>query len=334
MTNLQINELNNNYTKLVKMSVPNFKGLDNSVQQHDIVKISTKENKKNNNLGIKLLLGALGIGATIFAFIKLHKTAAIKPKEELPAELKEIQQIYKDIFKRDINAEETKNFVQRYKKIIDSKTPDNDREYCENLLDEICKDRQTKRPKIHSWIKNVTEADPQCVNGGMATAPNGHYLDIYIYNYHKPEIFSIPEKGMFESLFHETHHVKQDEIVYRTDKEFFLQYLLDKFVSNGEGKMYNEMLRANGGNKEKTLKEIKEIIKQSEEEYWGDLRPFRKNSTEYQEGLKLIEGKKNYKFYGDCSGDEYQNQIIEKSAYADGKKAEKLFDLLKQISLS
>lgn len=332
MTTLQINTSNNNIP-LTKTSVLNFRGEKTPAQQYDIVEISNNDNKKRNkNLGVKLLLSGLAIGATILALVKFHKTSSIKPKEELSAELKEVQQIYKDIFKRDINAEETKDFVQRYKKIIVSKTPDNDREYCEKLLDEICKDRQTKRPKIQDWIKSATEADHQCVNGGMATAPNGHYIDIYAYNYHNPEICSIPEKGFFETLFHETHHVKQDEIVYRTDKEFFLQHILDKFVSNGEGKMYNEILRANGGNKEKTLKEVKEIIRHSEENYWGDLTPFKKDSPEYQEGLRLIEGKKNYKFFGDCIGDEYKNQIIEKGAYADGEKAERLFDLLKQIS--
>ena len=333
MPNLQISNIqniNNYQTKAV--SSPNSRNTKTSELKPDTVEISTKKNN-SNNLGIKLVLGALGIGATILAFVKFHKTSTIKPKEELSAELKEIQQIYKDIFKRDINAEETKDFVQRYKKIINSKTPDNDREYCEKLLDEICRDRQTKRPEIHNWIKSATEADPRCVRGGMATAPNGHYIDIYAYNYHKPEIYSIPEKGMFESLFHETHHVKQDEICYRTDKEFFLQHLFEKFVSNGEGKMYNEMLRANGGNKEKTFIELKEMIRQSEDSYWGDLTPFQRNSVEYKEGLRLIEGKKNYKFFGDCVGDEYKNQIIEKGAYADGAKAERLFDLLKQISL-
>ena len=119
MNNLQINKLNNAYTPLSRTSVPNFRGANNLVQQHDTVEISGNENKKNNNLVIKLLLGALGFGAAIFAFVKLHKTSTVKPKEELSAELKEIQQIYKDIFNRDINAEETKDFVQRYKKIID-----------------------------------------------------------------------------------------------------------------------------------------------------------------------------------------------------------------------
>ena len=94
------------------------------------------------------------------------------------------------------------------------------------------------------------------------------------------------------------------------------------------------MLQANGGNKEKTVREVKEKISQQVENYWGKFLPFEKSSADYKYGLNLIEGKKNYKFFGDCaSNEEYRNQIIEKGAYADGEKAERLFDLLKQVSL-
>lgn len=334
MTNLQIKHSNNGYAPLARTSVPDFRGTNNSAEQRDIVEIRGKENKKNKNLGIKLLLGALGVGAAIFAFVKLHKSSATKPKEELSAELKEIQQIYKDIFKRDISAEETKDFVRRYKKIIDSKTPDNDREYCENLLDEICKDRQTKTPKITRWYKSINEAPPRCERGLMATMPDGRTISVYIYNYYNDPKIPIPEKGMFETLFHETHHVKQDEIIYRTDKEFCIQHSLDKFIDNGEGAMYKNMLNANNGDKEKTLRELKETMKRELDFHWGSFAPFEKNSAEYQEGLRLIEGKKNYKPFWECASDEeYENQIIEKGAFADGRKAERLFDLLKRISL-
>lgn len=329
MTNLQINILNKRFAPLTRTSIPNFRGANIPVQQQDALEINSKENKKknDNNFVAKLLLGALGVGTAIFASVKLYKTLAIKPKEELSLELKKIQQIYKDIFKREISAEETKDFVQRYKKIINSKTPDNDREYCEKLLDEICKDRQTKRPKILRWIANSTNADSNCTRKGMATAPDGTYIDVYAYNYHNNA------KSFFESLFHETHHVKQDEIIYRTDKEFFLNDLLDKFVLNGEGSMYKELLRKNKGNVEKTLNEAKHLLSEQIDHYWGCFEPFARNSAEFKEGERLIEGKKNYKPFWECVDGEYKKQIIEKGAYEDGEKAEILFDLLKQISL-
>ena len=184
MTNLQIINLQNNNILTKASKVPNFRGNKTSQLTQDTTEFSSKK-KNNKNIAAALVLGGLGIAGAIYAFIKFHKTTKIKPTEELSAELKEIQQLYKDIFKRDINAKETKDFAKRYKSIIDLKTPDNDREYCERLLDEICKDRKTKRPNIFRWISKQADADPRCRRGGgMATAPNGTYIDIYAYNYH------------------------------------------------------------------------------------------------------------------------------------------------------
>lgn len=332
MPNLQITNTQNSIRAQATIKVPTFRSAKTETIPQDTVEISDKK-KKDNNLLLKLMLGGLGIAGAVFAFIKFHKTPLVKETEELSSQLKEIQQLYKDIFKRDIDAAQTKNFAQRYKKIIDSKTPDNDREYCEKLLDELCKDRQTKRPIINDWIEKEADAAPECLNGGMSTAADGTYIDVYLFNYHNNSCIPIPERGLFESLFHETHHVKQDEIIYRTDKEFFLEHLIGKFILNGEGTMYKQMLRTNGGDKVKTFNKVKELLQQKIDCYWGDLTPFEKISAEYQEGLRLIEGKKNYKFFGDCTGDEYANQIIEKGAYADGKKAERLFDLLKQLTI-
>ncbi len=329
MSNLQISTITQNYNQTKTASPPAFRGVKTSDLKFDTVELSS--NKDNNNLGTKILLGIFGVGAAVLAYVKFHKATSIKPQEGLSTELKEIQKLYKDIFSRDINAEETKDFAKRYREIIDFKTDSNDREYCEKLLEEICKDRKTNKPEIFRWIKTKAETDPRCVNGGMATAPDGSYIDIYSFNYRNMEN---PTKGYFESLFHETHHVKQDEIIYRTDKEFFLQHLLDKFIDNGKGEMYKDMLQSNGGNKEKTIQEIKEIISQQVDNFWGRFLPYEKNSKEYEYGLKLIDGKKNYKFFGDCANnEEYRNQIIEKGAYTDGEKAERLFDLLRQISL-
>lgn len=332
MTNLQITSIQNSNITNRTASTPNFCGTKTNPIQQDTVEISGK--KKNKNTVTTLILCGLGIAGAIFAWVKFHKTTSVKAvSEELSPELKEIQQIYKDIFRRDITAEETKDFAQRYKKIIDSKTPDNDREYCEKLLNEICKDRKTKKPKIDRWKNNVAEANLECKDGGMATMPDGMSIDVYIYNYYNNPEIPIPEKGMFESLFHESHHVKQDEIIYRTDKEFFLQNCIDQFVCGGEGKMYKVMLDRNGGNEQKTLNEIRQLMSAQLERHWGSFEPLAEGSAEYQEGLRLIEGKKNYKPFWECAEGEYEEQIIEKGAYADGRKAERLFDILKSLTI-
>jgi len=332
MQNISIgNAINTNNIKLKTISAPSFLGAVKPELESDVVEISDKKEKKRR---FGILLGVLGVAGAILAWIKCHKTSAVKEVgTELSAELKEVQKIYKEVFGREINAEETKDFAMRYKKIIDSKAIGDDREYCEKLLDEICKDRKTKRPPILRWIARKADADSRCINGGMATSPAGNYIDVYAYNYHNVEGVP-PAKGFFESLFHETHHVKQDEMIYRTDKEFFLQDLVDKYVCNGEGIGYQRLLQQNNGDKTKTLQEVRQMISDNVNSYWGDLLPYDKCSSEYSEGLKLIEGKKKYKFFGDCiNNSEYRSQIIEKGAYADGEKAERLFDILKGLTI-
>ena len=330
MQNLRITNLHNNIPAGSAMTAPNYRGKEYA-DQTDTVKISTKQKYKHAFWVVTA--GCLGIAGAIFAYIKCRKTLSSKQMAELSPQMKEIQLICKDIFRRDFSAEETKDFAKRYKAIIDSKTPDNDREYCEKLIEEICKDRQTKKPRIYRWIKDSADADPRCKNSYMATSPDGTYIDIYAYNYHNIPS-TPPEKDLFESLFHETHHVKQDEFIFRTDKEFFLKHLVNKFILNGEGTMYKEMLRQNGGNKNKTKNNIKQFLSEQINQHWGDLKPFAKDSEEYREGLRLITGKKAYKFHGDCTSyEEYKNQIIEKGAYEDEEKAEKLFDILKSLDI-
>ncbi len=310
-------------TKTVSSSV--FKNTD-TVQTPE-----EETNKKTPHLALKLIAGGLALGAAIVAAIKLHKTKPTVDTTEKPlSEIEQIQNLYKEIFKREVNTEQAKDFAQRYKTILDTKY-ENDKMFCNRLIEELCKDRQTKKPRINLFIENSQKADPLCKDAGMATSPDGSYIDIYAYNYKNTEN---PIKGYFKSLFHETHHVKQDEIIYRTDTEAFYQKLMEKYINNGNGKGYKMVLEEQNGDKEKTLSIVEERLRDHMRYYWGGFEPFAKGSAEYKEGQRLIQGAKDYKFYGDCKNlEEYKNQIIEKDAYADGENAEKLFDLLKSIKL-
>lgn len=333
MQNIQIQNLQTQHNNhLLKSSYsPNYRGQRSSEMQDDVLNLSVTKPERNHHLGISLLIGGLAIAATVLTVMKLRKPTQTVSGENLSAEFQEIQKLYKEIFDREINASETKDFVKRYKQIIDSKNQYNDKDFCDRILTELCKDRKTKKPKILRWEDNSENVDPIFKRGGMSTSPDGTYIDIYAFNYKNK---NNPAKSYFSSLFHETRHVKQYEIIYRTDKEAFVQTLTDKFIDNGNGIMYQDMLRANGGNKSKTIQEVKQALREQLDCFWGGLTPFEKNSAEYKEGLRLIDGIKNYKFYGDChSNTEYRNQIIEYDAYEDGAKAEKLFDMLTKISL-
>lgn len=275
--------------------------------------------KTSSGIAMKLVLGGIALSAAIYAGIKLHKT-----------EIKQVQNLYKKIFNREINTEQAQDFAQRYKTIIDTKY-ENDKMFCDRLIEELCKDRQTKKPRINLFIENPQNANPLCKNASMATAPDGCYIDIYAYNYKTAQN---PTKKYFESLFHETRHVKQDEMICRTNKEEFFQKVLKKYVNNGNGKGYKAILEEQNGDEAKALSIVEERIRDHIRYYWGAFEPFVKDSAEYIEGLRLIRGAKEYKFFGDCKNlKEYKNQIIEKDAYADGKNARKLFDLLKSMKL-
>lgn len=275
--------------------------------------------KTSSGIAMKLVLGGIALSTAIYAGIKLHKT-----------EIKQVQNLYKKIFNREINTEQAQDFAQRYKTIIDTKY-ENDKMFCDRLIEELCKDRQTKKPRINLFIENPQNANPLCKNASMATAPDGCYIDIYAYNYKTAQN---PTKKYFESLFHETRHVKQDEMICRTNKEEFFQKVLKKYVNNGNGKGYKAILEEQNGDEAKALSIVEERIRDHIRYYWGAFEPFIKDSAEYKEGLRLIRGAKEYKFFGDCKNlKEYKNQIIEKDAYADGKNAGKLFDLLKSMKL-
>lgn len=282
-----------------------------------------KENFANNDFSQKSFFCLIGIGAIIFTCIKLLKNRSILNRQNISSEIKEAQNLYNEIFNKNVSIDEIKEIANRYKKIID--TPQkSEQEYCETLLHEICNNRNVPTPRIRSFITNAKDASVQ--GGYMSTSPDGSYLDIYAFNYKNSQNSA---KEYFCSLFHETRHVKQDEMIYRTDKEFFLQLLEKKFIGSS---MYKELLLKNGGDKTKTLEEIRQRLTAQVDRHWGHFEPYSKDSAEYKEGLKLIEGKKNYKPFFECESlKEYKNQIIEKEAYDDGAKAEKFFDLLKKL---
>ena len=287
--------------------------------------INDTAQNKTSNTPLKLLVGGLAIGALIFGGIKLHKPAQIKQTEKPLSDTEKLQNLCQTIFHREMTLDETKDFAKRYKTILEAKY-DNDKMLCDRLIEEICKDRQTKKPRINLFLESQNQANPLCINGLMSTAPDGSYIDIYAFNYKNTPN---PIKGYFEDLFHETHHVKQNEIIYRTDKDAFLEKLINRVVNNGNGKMYKNVLQTTNGDEAKAMNIIEERLRNQMNYYWGKFEPFAKDSPEYKEGQKLIKGSKEYKFFYNCKNqEEYEAQIIEKGAYTDGKNAAKIFDLL------
>lgn len=328
MKSIPVTIAQNNCNHTITTASPVYKSTPSASK---FSKESATSSKTSSNIALKIILAGLTIGVGILAGIKICKTRATAKITNKPlSEIEQIQSLYEAIFHRKIDTEEAHDFVKRYKTILDRKYND-DKALCDRLLEEICKERNTKKPKILRFFENENEVAPDLLRGCMATSPDGIYIDIYAFNYKNTQN---PIKRYFEDLFHETHHVKQDEIIYRTDKEKFLQKLIDRFTSDRNKKAYNNLLKEQGGDETKTLNLIKEQLRNQMDRYWGMFEPFAKNSAEYEEGLRLIQGTETYKFFGDCKNmEEYQNQIIEKGAHLDGENAGKLFDLLTSIKM-
>lgn len=280
------------------------------------------EESKNTSTTTKYAIGLGLIALASYCIYSAIKKKPIKPNEELSQELKNVQKLYKEIFNKDISANETKVFVDKYKKIIESNC--DDKSFCEKLIEEISKDLQTKKPNIRKFYLDKSELPAQLHNAGMITAPSGSYIEICAFNYkNRPN----STKMYFNNLFHEMQHVKQAEIMYRTDKEKFIDTLVDRFVANGESSSYKKILKEFGGNKDKTIKEIRNRLETEMNTYWGEFKPFAKNSSEYEYGLKLLENNNNYIPYFK-NEQAYKAQIIEKSAFEAEEKATKLFAIL------
>ena len=76
------------------------------------------EESKNTSTTTKYAIGLGLIALASYCIYSAIKKKPIKPNEELSQELKNIQKLYKEIFNKDISANETKVFVDKYKKII------------------------------------------------------------------------------------------------------------------------------------------------------------------------------------------------------------------------
>ncbi len=271
--------------------------------------VSFKANQNKSRTLVSVLAGASALGITALALIKFHKS-------HLSKEMKQVQKIFKDIFQKDINASETKKLAKKYKQIIGIQ--DNE-EFCRKLFEQLQIDHNAKVNKL-TFLENPDNASGSANFAGMITAPDSNSIIINAFNYKN-------KRDFFSGLFHEFRHVKQAEIMYRTDKKWFKKFMYEKFVSGGKGRGYKQMLNENNGNVPKTVNQVKRIISKNCEIKWGNLEPFAKNSPEYNHGMQLISGQKSYV----ASGSAYWENIVEVEAHKDGSLAENLFDLLSGI---
>ena len=325
MNNLQINTINNNVKPLVRTSVPtSFKGENFPLQQHDIVEISSKEKKKrNNNLGIKLLLGGLAIGASIFAWIKLHKPD--KAQEVFKSEFKNIEQLKKnfsEIFEKDFTEKEADELAKRYKKICETT---NDEEFVEKLFEQLKTDYGFKNSPIKLEYQDFSSQ-----NKPHWAAAHLDYGDKVIVTRVDGNLFG-DRKCVLSDLFHELKHHKQLETAIATDKfAYEMAIAYNQMITR-----YTEEEIASFGGRMATVVSLMEqgkpLLKPEFERIAKEIGQFPEGSPLYQRGLEYIEATKNYPKVEEIpqNEDKYFNNILEKEALRVGKLAREIFGFLK-----
>ncbi len=318
MNNLQINKINSNF-KLLKRDCTqiDFRGENNPAYSSDTVEISMKKHKKT---GLKLLLGALVICGTIFASIKLRKSAGAEliPKSEMK-NLEQIRKNFSGIFEKELSEKESEDLAKNYKKICEI-TDDN--EFVEKLFEQIKNDYGFKNSQIKLEVQDFDSANAPGWNAAHSELGNVIRISRIDKKYADRE-------SIFGSLFHEFKHHKQFETAIAADK---LAY--EDAVAHKKLKEYaREQINNNGGDKAviNWLKEQGRPILQPEfDRIEKEIGQLPKDSPLYKKGLEYIEARKNYIQESEIltNTSEYSDNILEKEAFQVGKLAKEIFNLL------
>ena len=320
MTNLQINKVSNNITSYPQISLPvSFRGVNNYVQQADTIEISSKT-KKNNNLGIKLLLGGLAIGGAIFAWIKLRKPE--KVQEVFKSEFKNIENIRKnlsEIFEKDFTEKEADELAKRYKKICETTR---DEEFVEKLFEQLKNDYGFKNSNLKLEFKDFTSENAP--NWGAMQMDFGDRILVSRVN---GKLRS--KNDLFETMFHEFKHQKQFETAIATDT-----FNYEMAVAYRQMKKYTEEEIASFGGRMATISSLKDqarpIMQPEIDRIKREIGQLPESSPLYRKGLEYIYATQNYPEVSKISQntEEYFSNILEKEAHRVGDLAREIFSWL------
>lgn len=274
-------------------------------------KDETKNEAEKSNKLPALLLTTAALGLGVFGYVKLKKSDNAFFEKNLKS-LEQAQTYLKNIFGKDYTIDETKNILDRYKE-LDS-IADN-KEFLNKLFEQLKKDFKAENKNLSLEIWDNAKPVDNGVFRGYTEALS-----------RKIGVANLPNRlDAVESIFHEFRHIKQNELMYRTDRaRLAMQKVVELEKSNNQS--YQKILRNAGGDKEKARKVILEEVETVYQENWGHLQPLSKDSAEYSMGLKYLENEENRI----PAGDDYYKQILEKEAKFVGENAKKLFNIFKK----
>ena len=255
-----------------------------------------------------ILLTGLSLAIGLFAYIKLRKSqkvltdAAVKKLEEA--------QIYlKNIFGKDFAIDDANNFVRKHEELI--KIKDN-KEYYLKLFEQLKRDFKVENKSLSLELMDK----PIPVN-------NGEYRGYTEALTRKIGATSSQDRiSTISNLFHEFKHVKQNELMYKTDSKRLVNIKVAELEKSNNAS-WQRLLKDCGGDKELARKTVQKEVEQVYAQIWGHLKPVSKTSENYKLGIKYLENEANRI----PPGAHYYEQILEKEARFVEENAVKLFKL-------
>lgn len=294
---LTVNPINYQNTKQ-----PSMESKSNKTQDT----MPVREPEIKNKIGTSLLfLTAIGIGTA--AYIKIHNNNAAYKKK-----IRDTQALLKEIFFKDFSINDTKSFIQKHHEL--TKIKDNS-EYYTKLFEQLKTDFQVENKNLALKILEKPIPVSEGVYQGYTEALTREI----------GTVFSDKRITTIKNLFHEFRHVKQNELMYKTDSARLIKSKVAELEKSNNAS-WKEILNNYGGDKVKARKFVQNEVEQVYKENWRHLNPIDKASKDYQLGIKYLENEENRI----PPGEKYYEQILEKEAKAVEDAVEKLFELIKK----
>lgn len=284
-------------------------GALNNVEKTTVQPLVNVVNDKSTQKLAKSLLCCI---SPIFVLL-----AGIRKPNLISPEIAKFQKGLKSVFGHNYSLMQTVDFLSRYKKIMGI---GDDRKWTESLFEELKKDFSVENKKLKLFIMDkplpVKSSDGVGVFDGYTDA-----LSRYI------KTTFINRKKTMGNLVHELMHVKQNELMYRTDGKNLITIKVNE-LENSNNECWKSILASMDGNRMKAREEVRGIITDIYSTMWGHLKPVARNSSEYNRGVSYLFNEANRVL----PGGNYYEQVLEKEARAVENEAVSLFEQAGLIS--
>lgn len=302
-------------------STPVFRGAESKpiMQQplkQDTVQISAEKEIKNKqkeglSTGAKWAIGLATTTAAVYGCVVGHRMLT-KPSIE------KVAKNFSEIFRRDVSKEEALKITERYKEIFKIKDKD---EFCQKMFEQMKKDYGWEGLNIGCKLYPVKNLHgSESVVAGFkpfsATfsepAANGSFEMLSMHAKEAMEIATKRSRSeIFSSMMHEFQHCKQHELIYRADKQKFIDSMIKARLSP---------------DMKEEISLMKKCIDDIYEPCWGKMSKLAKGSEEYNLAIKYRNNLENYISATKETRAEYLAQIVEKEAHNVGTLADEAYN--------